>query len=94
MVLDDLAERGKLQVFDKGAEAAGADGTPVVRDGGVTTPELESYDPLKAELESFLECIETRRTPRNDGRDGLRVVKVLEAAQHSLEQQGVPVEIS
>jgi hypothetical protein len=40
-----------------------------------------------------LECIRTRRHPKSDGCDGLRVIKVLDAAQRSLRQNGMPVAI-
>jgi UDP-2-acetamido-3-amino-2,3-dideoxy-glucuronate N-acetyltransferase len=45
---------------------------------------IEKAEPLKAELEHFIDCIRTRRTPRTDGREGLRVLKVLDLAEHSL----------
>jgi UDP-2-acetamido-3-amino-2,3-dideoxy-glucuronate N-acetyltransferase len=46
-------------------------------------------EPLKLECEHFIECIKSRKDPRSDGRDGLRVLKVLRAAQESLEKRKV-----
>lgn len=51
----------------------------------VVVPESE---PLKAECLHFLECCDQRRTPRTDGGEGLRVLRILEAAQQSLENSG------
>ena len=49
----------------------------------VKIPEAE---PLRQECEHFLKCMETGETPRTDGREGLRVLKVLNAAQRSLNE--------
>jgi UDP-2-acetamido-3-amino-2,3-dideoxy-glucuronate N-acetyltransferase len=51
----------------------------------VVVPEAE---PLRAECEHFLDCCRSRRMPRTDGNEGLRVLQVLQAAQHSLEHDG------
>ena len=54
----------------------------------VTVPESE---PLKDECAHFLECCHTRRSPRTDGAEGLRVLQVLQMAQRSLENDGEPI---
>jgi UDP-2-acetamido-3-amino-2,3-dideoxy-glucuronate N-acetyltransferase len=51
----------------------------------VVVPESE---PLRNECQHFLECCDQRRTPRTDGREGLRVLSVLQAAQRSLDLDG------
>ena len=56
-------------------------------------PSIKMREPLRAECEHFIESIETGKRPRSDGYDGLRVVKVLEAAQKSLKSGGKPVKI-
>ena len=48
---------------------------------------------MRVECEHFLDCVRERKTPLSDGQDGLRVVKVLEAADRSLEGNGSPVQI-
>jgi UDP-2-acetamido-3-amino-2,3-dideoxy-glucuronate N-acetyltransferase len=48
-------------------------------------------EPLKAECQHFLDCISSRETPRTDGREGLRVLEILQACQESLERMGEPV---
>lgn len=54
---------------------------------------LEEKEPLKVECEHFLECVQKRIKPLTDGESGLQVLKVLEAAQKSLEQKGLTVSI-
>jgi len=48
---------------------------------------------LKLECEHFIDCIKNRTQPRSDGKDGLRVLTILTAAQKSMEEGGTPVEI-
>src|SRR2546426_708890 len=64
-----------------------------LRFGDITIPHLRIDEPVRLECQHFLECVRDRRRPRSDGRDGLRVVKVLAAAQRSLEKNGTPVPI-
>jgi predicted dehydrogenase len=54
-------------------------------------PALEMVEPLAIECSHFIDCVENRSTPRSDGLDGLRVVRVLEAAERSLRAGGAPV---
>jgi acetyltransferase-like isoleucine patch superfamily enzyme len=59
---------------------------------GEPTPiPLEESEPLRLECEHFLDCIDTGETPRTDGREGLRVLQVLDAAERSLVTGGGPV---
>jgi UDP-2-acetamido-3-amino-2,3-dideoxy-glucuronate N-acetyltransferase len=48
-------------------------------------------EPLRAEVEHFIHCIESREKPKTGGRDGVEVVKILTAAQKSLKEKGFPV---
>lgn len=97
IVFDDMESAEKIRIYDKGVDirqdykAYGEDLT--LRFGDIIIPSLRMGEPLQAECLHFLECIENKRQPRSDGRDGLRVLKVLEAAQRSLENGGRPVEI-
>ena len=58
------------------------------RSGDVWAPKVEQTEALKVELEYFVECLLNNRTPLNDGAAGLRVVKLLEAADQSLLEKG------
>lgn len=56
--------------------------------------QIEMDEPLKIECQHFLECVSSRETPKTDGREGLRVLEVLEACQKSLENGGKLFSIS
>jgi predicted dehydrogenase len=64
-----------------------------IRSGDILIPKTPSGEPLRAECLHFLECVEKGQTPRSDGRDGLRVVRVLEAAERSLKAGGAPIQL-
>jgi predicted dehydrogenase len=97
VVFDDMESTEKLKVYDKSAEQTGDYSTfaeyVTLRFGDITIPHLKIDEPVRLECQHFLECIRERRQPRSDGRDGLRVVRVLAAAQRSLEKNGMPIPI-
>jgi len=62
-----------------------------LRFGDIRIPSLPTGEPVRAECQHFVNCLCEGRTPRSDGRDGLRVVQVLEAAERSLRNGGRPV---
>jgi predicted dehydrogenase len=88
-VFDDTVREGKLKIFDKGIEWRG--GLPVPRHTAETTLFLDETEPLRLECEHFLACIRERRAPLTDGRSALKVLKVLDASQRSLERHGAPI---
>ena len=95
-VFDDVESAEKVRIYDKSAERPDYDsyGESInLRFGDVVIPRLEMSEPLKLECEHFAACVREGKTPLSDGRDGLRVVRVLEAAQASLSQNGAPVEL-
>ncbi len=67
----------------------------IVLDGGVFIPRIEHNQPLQAECEHFIDCIETGTDPQSDGYSGLRVVAALEAATASMNNRSqiTPVEV-
>jgi predicted dehydrogenase len=67
------------------------EGDPVPVKGESTKIDYPSDEPLKLECQAFLDAMKTRKPPLTDGESGLRVVRVLEAAQRSLIMQGQPV---
>ena len=96
VVFDDVESTEKVRIYDKSAERPEYDsyGDSIsLRFGDVVIPRLEMAEPLKLECQHFAECVRSGQTPVSDGRDGLRVVRVLEAAQASLRQKGAPVEV-
>ena len=88
-VFDDMAREGKLKIYDKGIEWRA--GLPVPRQTAETTLFFEEIEPMRLECEHFLTCIRERKQPLTDGESALRVLKVLEASQMSLERGGEPV---
>jgi len=83
---DDMVVEGKLAVYDKGFdEDARSWGEYITRSGDIYSPQIANAEPLRLECENFVHCIRDGATPRSDGRSGLRVVRVLERLQRSLE---------
>jgi predicted dehydrogenase len=83
---DDMQIEGKLTVYDKGFdEDVRSWGEYIARSGEIFSPHIPNVEPLRVECEHFIECIRTGATPRSDGHSGLRVVRVLERLQRSLE---------
>jgi predicted dehydrogenase len=85
---DDMLIEGKLTIYDKGFdEDTRSWGEYIARSGDTFSPRISNREPLRIECEHFLHCLRTGETPRSDGRSGLRVVRVLEALQRSLDAQ-------
>lgn len=91
-VFDDTAREGKLKIYDKGIDWQS--GLPVPRQTAETTLFFEETEPLRLECQHFLTCIRERQVPLTDGPSALRVLKVLEASQLSLERQGASVALA
>jgi predicted dehydrogenase len=83
---DDMAVEGKITVYDKGFdEAPQGYGEWVTRSGDAYSPRLAGVEPLRLECQEFVNSIRDGSTPRSDGESGLRVVRVLERLQQSLD---------
>jgi predicted dehydrogenase len=83
---DDMRTEGKLTVYDKGFdEDSSSWGEYITRAGESFSPQIANAEPLRLECEHFIDCIRHGLTPRSDGHSGLRVVRVLEALQRSLD---------
>jgi predicted dehydrogenase len=83
---DDMVVEGKLAVYDKGFdEDARSWGEYITRSGDIFSPQIANAEPLRLECEHFVQCIRDGAAPRSDGSSGLRVVRVLERLQRSLE---------
>lgn len=96
VVWNDLAADEKLKVYDKGVEVKNGgihDLLVSYRSGDMWCPKIEQTEALAAEARYFLECIQTNRRAFNDGAAGLRVVRLLEAADRSLKERGTPVQL-
>lgn len=99
VVYDDLEPSEKLKIYDRSAtvneQSRESRNRTLVdyRMGDMWAPHLYPGEALRAESTHFVECIKQNKTPITDGQAGLRVVRILEAANESLKQRGAPVNI-
>jgi len=99
LVFDDVQSAEKIKIYDKGIDRE--EGTTfdsygdylTLRQGDIHLPYIKMAEPLRAECRHFLDCIKDGSKPRTDGRNGLEVVKILEKAQESLSNNGIPVSL-
>jgi len=98
LVWNDLEADEKIKVYDRGVNVTSRQGVYDLlvsyRSGDVWAPKVDQTEALKAELGYFLDCIGTGATPVNDGQAGLRVVRMLEAADRSMAERGSVVRLS
>jgi predicted dehydrogenase len=97
LVWNDLEADEKIKIYDKGVQMTSGEGVYDLlvsyRTGDVWAPKVEQTEALKVELGYFVDCILRDETPINDGTAGLRIVKLLAAADKSLNARGQVVEI-
>ena len=100
-VIDDGVGAEKVRLYDKGVGPATSESnyanyadSLAVRSGDIHIPRIDMQEPLRLECSHFIECLRTGKRPRTDGRNGLAVVRLLEAAQRSLEKNGRTVDIA
>jgi predicted dehydrogenase len=97
LVWNDVEPTEKIKVYDKGVELGTREGIYDLlinyRSGDMWAPRVEQTEALQLEARYFLECVELGQRPFNDGRAGLRVVRMLEAIQKSLNRGGEPVSL-
>ncbi|MBU4239946.1 MAG: gfo/Idh/MocA family oxidoreductase, partial [Actinobacteria bacterium] len=86
-----------LRVYDKGVDfkedEMGYQNALEPRFGDVLIPAVEQEEPLLRECRHFVECVRSGREPLSGGREGLEVLRILNAAQESLDSRGKPVSI-
>ena len=97
MVWNDLDADEKIKVYDKGVDIKSQQGVYELlvsyRTGDMWAPKVEQTEALAAEIGYFIDCITRDEVPFNDGLAGLRVVKLLEAADRSLADMGAAVRL-
>ena len=102
LVYDDVSVDSKIQLYDKGI--AGLDEFVQgpesyaqfqfqIRTGDLVIPRIKFGEPLQTECRHFIDCVLNGTTPMSDGYNGMRVVRVLEAAERSLKSGGAYVEL-
>jgi len=92
VVWNDLVADEKVRVYDRGVQIASGEGIRDLlvsyRSGDMWAPQLEQLEALHVEMGYFAECIMDSKVPFNDGHAGLRVVRMLEAAEKSIRRKG------
>ena len=96
-VLDDMQATEKLRIYDKGIDFTPSYGdygeSLSIRVGDIHIPKIDMVEPLKVECQHFLDCIQKNAEPLTGGKCGLEVVRVLEAADKSLEEQSRAIRV-
>ena len=97
LMWNDLEADEKVKIYDKGVDITSGEGVYDLlvsyRSGDMWAPKVEQVEALKMEAAYFVDCIMNDKTPFNDGVAGLHVVRMLEAADQSLQQKGKIIQL-
>jgi predicted dehydrogenase len=97
LVWNDLEADEKIKVYDRGVQMTSGEAVyqqlVSYRTGDMWCPNVEQVEALKLEAAYFIDCIRNNKKPFNDGEAGLRVVRMLEAANQSLQEKGRVVKL-
>lgn len=94
IVYNDMENTEKIKVYDSGVETKPGNKDELYqtlvqyRTGDMYAPKLDQTEALRTECQHFIDCIEKGSRPISDGEFGVQIVKMLAAAQASIEQQG------
>jgi predicted dehydrogenase len=97
IVFDDLDPSEKIKIYDKGILLAKADKKDFYQNiiqyriGDMYAPKIDQTEALKVLIDHVADCIIKKKKPVTDGESGLRVVRILEAADKSLRKGGAKV---
>jgi len=91
-VFDDVSPQNKLLLYEHQIEWI--DRVPVPQRRDAVPIEFSMVEPLTLECRDFLTCLISRRKPRTDGRSALRILRVLDACQKSLRQEGASISLA
>jgi predicted dehydrogenase len=98
IVYDDMEMSEKVKVYDKGIEVKTQEGIYETlvqyRTGDMSAPKLDQTEALTLEAQHFVDCVLNGKTPITDGISGLNVVRILEASEKSIKQQGKIISLS
>jgi predicted dehydrogenase len=98
LMWNDLEADEKLRIYDKGVSMSTNPSNlhqllVSYRSGDMWAPQIEQVEALRAEAGYFLKCIQENSKPFNDGEAGLRVVRILEAADRSIRGRGEAISL-
>ena len=88
-VFNDVAIEGKIKIYDQGVDAPAytngfGEFQYSYRHGDITIPNIKFVEPLREECQDFINSIVNHTEPNSSARSGLHVIKILEAAMHSV----------
>jgi predicted dehydrogenase len=97
LVWNDLEADEKVKIYDKGVDITNGEGVYDLlvsyRSGDMLAPKIDQSEALSNEVRYFIDCINKQEAPFNDGVSGLRVVKLLAAAEQSLKERGRAIQV-
>jgi predicted dehydrogenase len=98
IVFNDLSPVEPVRIYEKGVVTAAEPDSfgeykYFMRDGDIVSPKVEPSEPLKNQCAHFVECVLSGRRPISSGVEGLEVVRVMEAIDRSIAQNGAPVAV-
>ena len=95
-VFDDMQPTEKIRIYEKSARVSeqyvSYTEAVTLTEGDIYIPRVKMREPLSIECNHFIECVRENKCPLTDGRNGLAVVRVLEAAQKSLKAGEVSIQ--
>ncbi len=105
VVYDDVPTDYKVRVYDRGITRQNLSASLgefdsfgnfqlIQRAGDMLMPKVDFVEPLKVQCQHFIDCIVNEQKPLSDGENGLQVVRILEAAQRSMEAGGGMMEVA
>jgi len=98
LVFDDMENFEKIKVYDAGVEMENTEkihqALAQYRMGDMYSPKVAATEALALGADEFIKAIKEKRDPLTSGRDGLEVVRVLEASEKSIKNRGQLVEIN
>ena len=99
LVYNDVEPIEKIKIYDKRVDIPShydtfAEFQYAYHYGDMYSPYLKLVEPLKVECQHFLDCIRTGRKAQSSGIEGIRIIQILEAASHSLQNGGAEVKLS
>jgi predicted dehydrogenase len=98
LVYDDTEVQEKVKIYDKGVNYRDPETFGEYhlsyRSGDILSPHLDGYEPLNMELNNLIDSVMSGEKPMSDGEMGWKVVRILEAAEESVNNSGRPVRIN
>jgi len=98
IVYDDVEPTEKVKIYNKGVDIVSKEGVYRAlieyRTGDMYAPKLDITEALSSLCDHFIKCIASKERPLTSGEMGLNVVRILEAAEKSIKNGGVSVELA